>query len=179
MTKLQVSPSPERKSSALSVNQQMLIIKRNWTLLRKLILVKLEGRLSLFLPSTSFPKGGMLTMYIKLFPCRKGSLPSKLLISQVLGRGLRLPRMVPIGQIHGNYPIVTITNHERFADHIKDLVDAVTECESRFTSKVLQVANGLDRAKYNFTVFNLEYLPGRNLRTPKKQRRTCQIERLY
>jgi type III restriction enzyme len=106
----------------------------------------------------------------QIVPMQERIFASKLLISQVLGRGLRLPRKVPVGQIHSNYPIVTITNHEKFAEHIGDLVDAVTQCETRFMSKVLQPADGAERSKHNFIVFNLEYLPGQKLEDAKGAR---------
>lgn len=94
----------------------------------------------------------------QIVPMEERVFDSKLLISQVLGRGLRLPRNVPQALILQNYPVVTITNHEKFADHIKELVYAVTQCETKFISKVFE-SDTFDRFKYHFQLFNLEYNP--------------------
>jgi type III restriction enzyme len=103
----------------------------------------------------------------QIVPMEERVFNSKLLISQVLGRGLRLPRNVPLGQVFGNYPIVTITNHEKFAEHIKELLYAVTDCETRFVSKVMTDTKAEDRAKHNFKIFNLDYLPDVKLEESK------------
>lgn len=97
----------------------------------------------------------------QIVPMEERVFDSKLLISQVLGRGLRLPRKVNIGDIYFNYPVVTITNHEKFADHIKELVYAVTMCETKFISTVFD-SDAFERFKYHLRLFNLEYMP-----TPK------------
>jgi type III restriction enzyme len=95
----------------------------------------------------------------QIVPMQERVFNSKLLISQVLGRGLRIPRQVSHWEIQGNYPIVTITNHEKFADHIKELVDSVTQCEVYLTSQPIVPAMGLSRAKNDFNLFNIIYTP--------------------
>jgi len=95
----------------------------------------------------------------QIVPMQERIFNSKRLISQVLGRGLRIPRSVPFGRILGEYPVVTVTNHEKFADHIRELVDYVTQCEVYFTSTTLKPESGLKRAKHNFTLFNIAYTP--------------------
>lgn len=95
----------------------------------------------------------------QIVPMQERVFNSKLLISQVLGRGLRIPRQVPHGKILGNYPIVTVTNHEKFADHIRELVDSVTQCEVYLTSRPLRPETRHERAKHNFNAFNLTYTP--------------------
>jgi len=99
----------------------------------------------------------------QIVPMQERVFDSKLLISQVLGRGLRIPRKVPFGKILGNYPIVTVTNHEKFADHIRELVDSVTQCEVYLRSIPIKADTGLERAKYNFNLFNIMYTPVTNL----------------
>lgn len=95
----------------------------------------------------------------QIVPMQERVFNSKRLISQVLGRGLRVPRKVPYGRIMGAYPVVTVTNHEKFADHIRELVDYVTQCEVYFSSFTLKQASGLRRAQHNFTLFNIAYTP--------------------
>jgi len=95
----------------------------------------------------------------QIVPMKDTAFNSKLRISQVLGRGLRIPRKVSKVAILQNYPIVTVTNHEKFASHIKELVDSVTMCETRITSRVLNDTTKSKRAKHNFTLFNINYIP--------------------
>lgn len=99
----------------------------------------------------------------QIVPMKDTAFNSKLRISQVLGRGLRLPRKVEkailLSNYPENYPVVTITNHEKFATHIKELVDSVTMCETRITSRVIKDKIKSERSKYNFTLFNINYIP--------------------
>ncbi len=94
----------------------------------------------------------------QIVPMEERVFNSKLLISQVLGRGLRLPRKVTSADIQLNYPVVTITNHQKFADHIKELLDQVTKCETRFFSRPME-ARDQERSRYHFHLFNLKYIP--------------------
>lgn len=113
----------------------------------------------------------------QIVPMEERVFNSKLLISQVLGRGLRLPRNVPHASIIQNYPVVTVTNHEKFADHIKELVDAVTLCETRFTSEVFKTAEQ-ERYKNHFVIYNLDYNPVPKIVESKKTESTVQERRL-
>ncbi|MCJ7772791.1 MAG: DEAD/DEAH box helicase family protein [Desulfobacterales bacterium] len=94
----------------------------------------------------------------QIVPMEERVFNSKLLISQVLGREMRIPRDVPNAQILQNYPVLTVTNHDKFADHIKELVDSVTESDMYLSSSTLP-----DREKgrgvHNFIIFNLNYIP--------------------
>lgn len=95
----------------------------------------------------------------QIVPMQERVFNSKRLISQVLGRGLRMPREVPYARVMSAYPVVTVTNHEKFADHIRELVDYVTQCEVYFSSFTLKPVSGLRRAQHNFTLFNIAYTP--------------------
>lgn len=95
----------------------------------------------------------------QIVPMQERIFNSKRLISQVLGRGLRIPRKVPFVKIMSDYPVVIVTNHEKFADHIRELVDYVTQCEVYFSSFVFKPESGLQRAQHNFTLFNITYTP--------------------
>jgi type III restriction enzyme len=95
----------------------------------------------------------------QIVPMQERVFNSKRLISQVLGRGLRVPRQVPFPGIVSEYPVVTVTNHEKFADHIRELVDYVTQCEVYLSSATLKPGSGQKRAQHNFTVFNITYTP--------------------
>jgi len=74
---------------------------------------------------------------------------SKLLIAQVLGRGLRLPP-----EYQSPQPIVTVFNHASWSANIAGLVEEVLEVETKLHSNVLQIG---ERSKYNFCVYNINY----------------------
>lgn len=103
----------------------------------------------------------------QIVPMEERVFNSKLLISQVLGRGMRIPRDVPNAHIQQNYPVLTVTNHDRFADHIRELVDSVTESDMYLTSLPL-TDREQGRGTHNFTLFNLNYIP--NIRFEKADR---------
>ena len=94
----------------------------------------------------------------QIVPMEERVFNSKLLISQVLGRGMRIPRDVPNAHILQNYPVLTVTNHDKFADHIKELVDSVTESDMYLASAPL-TEREQGRGRHNFTLFNLNYIP--------------------
>ena len=100
----------------------------------------------------------------QIVPMEEKVFNSKLLISQVLGRGMRIPRKVPNAHIQQNYPVLTVTNHDKFADHIRELVDSVTESDMYLTSLPL-TDREQGRGAHNFTLFNLNYIP--NIRFEK------------
>lgn len=85
----------------------------------------------------------------QIVPWEDRAFNSKLLISQVLGRGLRIPE-----NYEGKQPSVTVFNHDSWSRNIKALVDEVLEIETRIISSVKFDGN---RNKHNFTVHNIPY----------------------
>lgn len=133
---------------------------------------KIGGLVEFIFAVNKLSEGWDVDNVFQIVPMEERVFNSKLLISQVLGRGLRLPRQVPWIQIKQNYPVVTITNHERFADHIQELLNQVTDCETRFISDPFKDA-AQERSKYNFCVFNLEYVPSSRIEErPQEKRET-------
>ena len=84
----------------------------------------------------------------QIVPWEDRAFNSKLLVSQVLGRGLRIPNSFSI------QPSVRVFNHSAWGKSIRKIVDEVLENESIIYSRI--IANG-DRAKYNFELHNLTY----------------------
>lgn len=82
----------------------------------------------------------------QIVPHEERAFNSKLLIAQVLGRGLRRPEGWT-----GEDPVVTVFNHDSWSGRIKHLVDEVLEIERRLTSRPL--AN----SPYHFDLHNLDY----------------------
>lgn len=83
----------------------------------------------------------------QIVPHEERAFNSKLLIAQVLGRGLRIPVAY-----RGNQPIVTVFNHDKWSGSIKHLVDEVLEIEKRIHSYTVD-----KKEDYNFTIYNIEY----------------------
>lgn len=83
----------------------------------------------------------------QIVPHEERAFNSKLLIAQVLGRGLRIP-----DAYRGERPLVTIFNHDAWSYRIKDLVDEVLEIEKRMYSYPVSKL-----PDYNFTIHHIDY----------------------
>lgn len=83
----------------------------------------------------------------QIVPHEERAFNSKLLIAQVLGRGLRIPE-----EYRGNQPIVTVFNHDKWSGSIKHLVDEVLEIERRIHSYPVK-----KKEDYNFDLHNIVY----------------------
>jgi type III restriction enzyme len=82
----------------------------------------------------------------QIVPHEERAFNSKLLIAQVLGRGLRRP-----DDWKGEDPMVTVFNHDAWSGRIKHLVNEILEIERRLTSSVDPAS------KWNFELHNLDY----------------------
>lgn len=82
----------------------------------------------------------------QIVPHEERAFNSKLLIAQVLGRGLRIPPGWT-----GSHPEVTVFNHSAWAGSIRHLVNEVLENERRITSKIIP------DSPYHFELHNLKY----------------------
>jgi len=83
----------------------------------------------------------------QIVPHEERAFNSKLLIAQVLGRGLRIPP-----KYKGNQPVVTVFNHDKWSSSIKHLVNEVLEIEKRIHS--YPISKNKD---YNFVLHNIDY----------------------
>jgi type III restriction enzyme len=94
----------------------------------------------------------------QIVPHEERAFNSKLLIAQVLGRGLRIPRGYT-----GEQPVVTVFNHDRWSSNIKHLVNEVLEIEKRIHSYVIP-----KEKDYNFEIHNIDYKKSEEIvETPK------------
>lgn len=82
----------------------------------------------------------------QIVPHEERAFNSKLLIAQVLGRGLRRPE-----DWQGEDPIVSVFNHDAWSGRIKHLVNEILEIERRLTSTVNPAS------PFNFELHNLDY----------------------
>jgi type III restriction enzyme len=83
----------------------------------------------------------------QIVPHEERAFNSKLLIAQVLGRGLRIPEVY-----RGNQPVVTVFNHDKWSGSIKHLVDEVLEIEKRIHSYPVE-----KKEDYNFELYQIDY----------------------
>lgn len=83
----------------------------------------------------------------QIVPHEKRAFDSKLLIAQVLGRGLRVPP-----EYLAEQPSVTIYNHDKWSAAIKDLVYEVMAYEKRVRSYIVEKDK-----EYNFDLHNVSY----------------------
>ena len=130
---------------------------------------KVGGKIQFVFSVNILTEGWDVDNVFQIVPAEERAFNSKLLISQVIGRGLRLPRKVPATKWMVDkkfYPEVTITNHERFESAIKDLLNEVVEAEVRISSKIVQEQNS--RYKYNFNLINRNYLPNNKVENKEK-----------
>lgn len=81
-----------------------------------------------------------------IVPHEERAFNSKLLIAQVLGRGLRVPE-----GWKGEQPIVTVFNHDAWSGRIRHLVNEILEIERRLSSSIIP------SSPYNFNLYNLDY----------------------
>jgi len=85
----------------------------------------------------------------QIVPWEDKAFNSKLLVAQVLGRGLRVPQEYQTPQ-----PKVIVFNHRAWSAKIKRLVEEVMEIEARVNSDVIK--EGI-RGQYHFNVKNINY----------------------
>lgn len=82
----------------------------------------------------------------QIVPHEERAFNSKLLIAQVLGRGLRRPE-----GWQGEDPMVTVFNHDAWSGRIRHLVNEILEIERRLTSRVDAAS------QWNFELHHLDY----------------------
>lgn len=107
----------------------------------------------------------------QIVPHEERAFNSKLLISQVMGRGLRVP-------LNWNYqeygdPKVIIFNHTNWAHSVKKLVDEVLEIEKKMSNTIIE------HSDYNFDLLNVTYKPEKKVSKSKKEGTYKLFERGY
>ncbi len=83
----------------------------------------------------------------QVIPHEDRAFNSKLLIAQVLGRGLRIPDVYK-----GEQPEVKVFNHDKWSQSIAHLVDEILEIEKKLYSYPMKKRND-----YNFDIENISY----------------------
>lgn len=107
----------------------------------------------------------------QIVPWEDRAFNSKLLIAQVLGRGLRMPSKYTNPQ-----PKVRVFNHDSWSRSIHGLVDEILEIEVRLTSSPLLTG---ERAKYHFALYNIDYKKTETVVKAKNQTREFDYSKGY
>ena len=95
----------------------------------------------------------------QIVPHESRAFSSKLLIAQVLGRGLRVPKGL------SKPPLVTINNHEKWSPEIGNLLKEVLEEENKLSWHIDK-----RRSAYVFPLHNLRYEPKQTTVETKRER---------
>jgi type III restriction enzyme len=85
----------------------------------------------------------------QIVPMEDRAFNSKLLIAQVLGRGLRVPE-----EYQSPQPKVRVFNHDAWSRSIKGLVDEILEIEMRLISSPISTG---DRNNFHFELHQIDY----------------------
>jgi len=110
---------------------------------------KKEDEIEWIVSVSMLTEGWDVKNVFQIVPWEDRAFNSKLLIAQVLGRGLRVPPEYQTPQ-----PKVRVFNHDAWSRNIRGLVDEILEIEMRLTSSPLVKG---DRAKYHFELHQIDY----------------------
>ena len=128
-------------------DEQVLIVYNNAPDLSRLPYVDTPAsKVEWIVAVSMLNEGWDVKRVFQIVPHEERAFNSKLLISQVLGRGLRIP-----DGWDGEQPVVTVFNHDAWADRIRELVKEILEIEKRLVSEVV-----LD-SPFNFDLLNIDY----------------------
>ncbi|MBI2450840.1 MAG: DEAD/DEAH box helicase family protein [Parcubacteria group bacterium] len=144
--------SEARKISKKAAEEKILIVtsspKHEDNVKQKLPHVDEKRNPVEFITSVSMlSEGWDVENVFQIVPHEERAFNSKLLIAQVLGRGLRIPR-----PYKGEQPVVTVFNHDKWSAGIKHLVQEVLEIERKVGSYIVP-----KKEDYNFSLYNIAY----------------------
>lgn len=130
-----------------SVDEKVLIVYNNAPDVSKLPFVdRSTSKVEWIISVSMLNEGWDVKRVFQIVPHEERAFNSKLLIAQVLGRGLRIP-----DGWKGAQPEVTVFNHDSWAPRIRHLVNEILEIEKRLSSHVV------DALPYHFELHNIDY----------------------
>lgn len=133
--------------SRKQIDEQVLVIHSDAPDLARLPSVNnMNSQVEWILSVSMLNEGWDVKRVFQIVPHEKKAFESKLLIAQVLGRGLRIP-----DKWTGEQPEVTVFNHDNWAGDIRHLVDEVMEFEKRIPTFPLP------ESEFHFELLNIEY----------------------
>jgi type III restriction enzyme len=137
----------KEKLSREAVDEKVLVVYNNAPDVPKLRHVdRPTSKVEWIVSVSMLNEGWDVKRVFQIVPHEERAFNSKLLIAQVLGRGLRVPN-----GWEGAQPEVTVFNHDAWATRIRQLVNEILDIEKRLSSRVI------DSSPYNFTLHNIDY----------------------
>lgn len=139
------------------VKEQVLVVYNNASDVRRLPYVdSAVNKVEWIVSVSMLNEGWDVKRVFQIVPHEERAFNSKLLIAQVLGRGLRVPE-----GWEGAQPEVTVFNHDRWAPRIRHLINEVLEIEKRISCRVLE------ESPHHFELHNIEYdRPPQSVKVP-------------
>lgn len=129
------------------VEDQVIVVYNNAPDVLKLPYVDNPGnKVEWILAVSMLNEGWDVKRVFQIVPHEERAFNSKLLIAQVLGRGLRIP-----DNWTGEQPEVTVFNHDNWAPRIRHLVNEILEIEKRLSSKIIE------NSSRHFELHNIDY----------------------
>lgn len=143
----------QEKISREAVEKKVLIVTSHKDHKKNLLELKnvddKENSVEWIVSVSMLTEGWDVKNVFQIVPWEDRAFNSKLLIAQVLGRGLRIPEEYKSPQ-----PKVRVFNHDAWSRNIRGLVDEILEIEVRLTSEILTSG---ERAKYHFVLYTIDY----------------------
>jgi len=129
------------------VDEQVLVVYNNAPDVRKLPYVNnAASRVEWIVAVSMLNEGWDVKRVFQIVPHEERAFKSKLLIAQVLGRGLRIP-----DNWIGEQPEVTVFNHDTWAARIRHLVNEVLDIEKRLSTHIVE------DLPYHFELHDIDY----------------------
>ena len=107
-----------------------------------------ESKVEWIFSVSMLTEGWDVKRVFQIVPHEERAFNSKLLIAQVLGRGLRIPLNWPL---QAGVPKVVVFNHEAWAGSVRRIVNEVLEYEKKITSR------SVDYSPYHLDLLSVEY----------------------
>ncbi|MCX5791928.1 MAG: DEAD/DEAH box helicase family protein [Elusimicrobia bacterium] len=127
--------------------EQVLIVHSNSKGTEKLPYVDTpESKVEWIVSVSMLNEGWDVKRVFQIIPHEERAFNSRLLVSQVLGRGLRIPE-----NWKGDQPEVTVFNHVAWASKIRHLVNEILEIEKKLTSRIAPAS------LLHFDLHNIDY----------------------
>ncbi len=147
--KLKAFLTEETEKNREQIDEQVLVIHSDAPDLPRLANVNSAGsKVEWILSVSMLSEGWDVKRVFQIVPHEKKAFESKLLIAQVLGRGLRIP-----DGWAGEQPEVTVFNHDNWAEDIRHLVYEVMEIEKRIPTFPFS------KSEFHFDLVNIKYDP--------------------
>lgn len=160
----------ENKESQ-EISKKVLLITSKSTEQEKLILESIDEKsnsVEWIVSVSMLTEGWDAQNVFQIVPMEDRAFNSKLLIAQVLGRGLRKVPDLKIAQK------VKVLNHPSWDKKIGDLVKEVLEKETKITSSIVDFSN--ERYKYNIKLHKLSFKKNKILKENDKKEEKVDIE---